>query len=48
MQAKNDVIQGAGLLGKNDVSWGQANSTDVPPDQISKQIGITNPPIYKH
>jgi len=30
---KNDVIQGAGKLGKNDVSWGQANSPGMPPNQ---------------
>ncbi len=36
-QTKNDVIQGAGQLGKNDGTWGQANSTGVSPDQKSKQ-----------
>ncbi len=34
---KNDIIQGAGWLGQNDVTWGQASSTGVPPDQNSKQ-----------
>ncbi len=34
---KNDFIQGAGWLGKNDVTWGQANSTSMPPDQKTKQ-----------
>jgi len=33
MQTKNDIIQGSGWLGKNDISWGQANSTGMPPDQ---------------
>ncbi len=26
MQTKNDIIQGVASLGKNDVTWGQANS----------------------
>ncbi len=34
---KNDVIQGIGQLGKNAITWEQANSTDVPPTQKSKQ-----------
>jgi len=34
---KNDVTQGAGLLGKYDVSWMQANITGLPPGQKSKQ-----------
>jgi hypothetical protein len=34
---KNDFIQGAGWLGKNDVTWEQANSTSVLPDQKTKQ-----------
>ncbi len=33
MLTKNDVIQGADQLGKNYVTWGQANSTGMPPDQ---------------
>jgi hypothetical protein len=37
MKTKNDVIQGAGLLGNNDITWEQANSTGMPPDQKSKQ-----------
>jgi hypothetical protein len=37
MQIKNDIIQRAGYLGKNDITWGQANSTGMPPDQKSKQ-----------
>jgi hypothetical protein len=24
-------------MGKNDITWGQANSTGMPPDQKSKQ-----------
>ncbi len=34
MWIKNDVIQGggAGKLGKNDFTLGQANSTGMPPD----------------
>ncbi len=39
---KNDVIQGAGQLGKNDINQGQANSTGEPPDPKSKQSGVTN------
>jgi hypothetical protein len=38
----NDIIQGAGELSQNDVTWGQANSTDMPPDQKSKQSGGAN------
>ncbi len=30
---KNEIIQGAGKLGKNDVTWGQANSTGMPLDE---------------
>jgi hypothetical protein len=33
MGTKNDVIEGAGWPGKNDVTCGQAKSTGVPPDQ---------------
>jgi hypothetical protein len=32
MYTKNDVIHGAGKLGKNNITLGLANSTDVPPD----------------
>jgi hypothetical protein len=42
MQAKYDVIQGAGWLGKNDINWKQVYGTGVPPDQKSKQSGVTN------
>jgi hypothetical protein len=37
MKTKNNVIQGAGLLGQNDVTWEQASSTGMPPIQKSKQ-----------
>ncbi len=30
---KNNVIEGAGWLVQNDITWGQANSTGMPPDQ---------------
>ncbi len=30
---KNDFIQGAGLLVQNDITWEQANSTAMAPDQ---------------
>ncbi len=33
MQTKNDVIEGAGYLGKKDTNGGQADSTAVPPNQ---------------
>jgi hypothetical protein len=36
MKAKNDAIQGAGLLSKNGITWGQAYSIGMPPDQKSK------------
>jgi hypothetical protein len=35
---KNDGIQGAGELGKNDITRGQGNSSGMPLDQKSKQI----------
>ncbi len=39
---KNDIIQGTGKLGKNDVTWGQAKSTAVPPDQkVNKAQELT-------
>jgi hypothetical protein len=28
-----DVIQVTGSLGENDITWGQANNTGVPPNQ---------------
>jgi hypothetical protein len=31
---KNDAIQGAGYVGKSDVTWGQANSSGMP--QVNK------------
>jgi hypothetical protein len=31
VQTKNDVIQWAGYMGQNAVTWGQANSTHMPP-----------------
>ncbi len=30
---KKYIIQGEGWLNKNDVTWGQAKSTGVPPNQ---------------
>jgi hypothetical protein len=33
MKARNDVVQGAGYLSQNDITWGQANCTGMPPDQ---------------
>ncbi len=39
---KNDIIQGAGKLGKHDVTWGQANSTFMPPNKKSKQSRATD------
>jgi hypothetical protein len=37
---KNDIIQEVGWLSKIDVTWGQANSTGVPPDQkVNKAEG---------
>ncbi len=37
VQTKNDIIQGADKLGQNNVTWGQANSAGVPPNQKSNQ-----------
>ncbi len=39
---KNDFIQGAGKLGQNDITCGQANITGVPPQQKIKQSWVTN------
>jgi hypothetical protein len=41
-------LWGTGHLGKNDVTWGQANSTGVPPDPKSKQSRVTNLSLNKH
>jgi hypothetical protein len=39
---KSDIIQGAGYLGKNDVIWGQANSTSITPEQkVNKAAKVT-------
>jgi hypothetical protein len=46
MLTKNDVIQGAGQLAKNHVTWGQANSTVEPPDHKSKQSRVIS--LNKH
>ncbi len=48
MLTKNDVIQGAGQLAINDITWGQANSTGVPPDHTSKQSRVTSLSLNKH
>ncbi len=42
MLTKNDVIQGVGQVGKNDIIWGQANNTGMPSKQKSEQSGATN------
>jgi len=43
---KNDIIQGSGYQGKNDITWGQAESTSIPPDQkVNKAEELTYPPI---
>jgi hypothetical protein len=44
---KNDVIHGAGKLGKNDITQGKANSTGMPPDPKCKQSRVTNLSLYK-
>jgi hypothetical protein len=48
MYTKNDVIQGAGKLSKNDITRGQPNSTFVPSNQKSKQSRVTTLSHYKH
>jgi hypothetical protein len=45
---KNDFIQGAGQLGKNDVTLGHAISTNMSPNQKCKQSRLTNLSPYKH
>ncbi len=37
MWTKNDVNQEAGELDQNDVTWGQAKSAGMPPNQKSTQ-----------
>ncbi len=39
---KNDGIEGVGRLDQNDMIWGQANSSGVPPDHKDKQSRVTN------
>ncbi len=40
----NDVIKGPGYLSNNDITWVQANSTGVPPDQkVDKAEELTYP-----
>jgi hypothetical protein len=42
MQTKNDVIHEASSPGKIDVTWGQANSTGMPPDKkVNKAEELT-------
>jgi hypothetical protein len=48
MKTKNDVIQGADKLGKNDVTSWQTNSAGMPPSQKSKQSRVTRLSLYKH
>ncbi len=48
METKHDVTQGAGYLFQNDITWGEANSTGVPPDQICKQSWVMNLSLSKH
>ncbi len=47
MQTKNDVIEGVGQLGKNDVTCGQAKNTGMPPNQKSLQSRVTYLSLYK-
>ncbi len=35
-------------MGKNDITWGRANSGVVPPDQKSQQKWGVKPSLYKH
>jgi hypothetical protein len=48
MQTKNDVIWGQASWAKMTLVGGQANSTGMPPNQTSKQSGVTNLSFYKH
>jgi hypothetical protein len=41
-------LRGSSLLGKKDITWWQANSTGVPPNQESKQSWGANLSFYKH
>jgi hypothetical protein len=40
MLTKHDVPHGTGYLGQNDVTWGQAGSIGVPPNQKSQSISL--------
>ncbi len=35
-------------MGQNDVTWGQASSTGMPPNLKSNQSWVTNLSLYKH
>jgi hypothetical protein len=41
MYTKNVVILAAGYLGQNDVTWGQADSIGVKPNQVNKSEELT-------
>jgi hypothetical protein len=52
---KNDVIQGAGYMSKNDITWGQASSTCHPTKKVNKaeeltylSINISSTPKFWH
>jgi hypothetical protein len=36
------------MLGKNDITLGETNSTNMSLNQKSKQTRVTNLPLYKH
>jgi len=43
MLTKKYIIQGSGWLGHSDITWGQANSTGVPPKQTKLKLeDLTN------
>jgi hypothetical protein len=44
---KNDAIQRAGKLGKIDIHWGQADSTNMPSNQKSKQSRVNKLSLQK-
>ncbi len=45
---QKEAIQGVGKLGQNDITWGEANSTGVPPDKKEKKAEKLTYLFYKH
>jgi hypothetical protein len=48
MSTKYYATQRAGWVGETDITWGEANSNSMPPNQICKQSRVTNLLLNKH